>query len=100
MSVPKTTRPSELRTNLYRTLARVAEKGEVRIVPTKCGEVLLLARRDYEELRREAEYAQEFKKPPRESELVELEALLAQLAAKHGFGYENKVFKKRRQRSR
>jgi hypothetical protein len=99
MAAPKLTKPSELRSDLYNTLDRVA-KGEKHIVPMKGGEVMIISLAEFEAMRQDLEDLKEFEEPIVESQLVDAEVVFSRLARKHGLTYEDQVFKKSRKRSR
>jgi PHD/YefM family antitoxin component YafN of YafNO toxin-antitoxin module len=85
MGIPKITKQSDLRDNLYKTLDEIATGGSPHLVPTKSGEVIIISRKDYDEILLEKELLQEFKEPIRFGELTEAETVFSRLDKKFGF---------------
>ena len=103
MGLPKITKPSDLRKNLYNTLARVS-KGERHIVPTKGGEVVLLSRNTYDSLINDLELLKEFEEPIHLSELSDQNDVFASITKKYKLStpspHENSLDKKSSKKSR
>ena len=55
MGIPKVTKQTDLRDNLYKTLEEVATGGSPHLVPTKNGEVIILSRKEYDKILLEKE---------------------------------------------
>lgn len=85
MGIPKVTKPSDLRDNLYNTLDEIASGGSPHLVPTKSGEVIILSRKDYDEILLEKDLLQEFKEPVKFSELKDAKEVFSKLDRKFGF---------------
>lgn len=85
MGLPKITKQTELRDNLYKTLEEVATNGTTHLIPTKNGDVILISRQEYEAILLEKEYLQEFNTPINEEELVEVTEVFNRLDKKFGF---------------
>ena len=85
MGIPKITKQTELRDNLYKTLEEVATDGTTHLIPTKNGDVILISRQEYEAILLEKEYLQEFNSPINENELIEVSEVFDRLDKKFGF---------------
>lgn len=85
MGIPKVTKPTDLRDNLYKTLEEIATGGGPHLIPTKNGEVIILSRQEYDEILLEKELLQEFQEPVNFGELTEAEAVISKLDKKFGF---------------
>ena len=85
MGIPKVTKQTDLRVNLYKTLEEIATGGSPHLVPTKSGEVIILSRKEYDEILLEKDLLQEFKEPIKFSELTEAETVISKLDKKFGF---------------
>lgn len=85
MGIPKITKQTELRDNLYKTLEEVATDGTTHLIPTKNGDVILISRQEYEAILLEKEYLQEFNSPINENELMEVSEVFDRLDKKFGF---------------
>lgn len=85
MGIPKVTKQTDLRDNLYKTLEDIATGGDPHLVPTKSGEVIILSRKQYDEMMLEKELLQEFQAPLNFDELVSAEKVIAKLDKKFGF---------------
>ena len=48
MGIPKITKQTDLRDNLYKTLEEIATGGKPHLVPTKNGEVIIMSRQEYD----------------------------------------------------
>jgi hypothetical protein len=85
MGIPKVTKQTDLRDNLYKTLEEIATGGSPHLVPTKNGEVIILSRKNYDEILFEKELLNEFKEPIEFNELTEAKAVISKLDKKFGF---------------
>jgi len=85
MGIPKVTKQTDLRGNLYKTLEKIARGGSSHLVPTKNGEVIILSRKEYEEILLEKDLLEEFKEPIKFDELTESEVVISKLDKKFGF---------------
>ncbi len=85
MGIPKVTKQTDLRDNLYKTLDEIAMGGSPHLVPTKNGEVIILSRKEYDEILLEKELLQEFQEPIKFGELTEAEVVISKLDKKFGF---------------
>ena len=85
MGIPKVTKQTELRDNLYKTLEEIATGGSARIVPTKKGEVVILSRQEYDDILFEKELLQEFQESVKFEELIEARSVVDRLDKKFGF---------------
>jgi PHD/YefM family antitoxin component YafN of YafNO toxin-antitoxin module len=85
MGIPKITKQTDLRDNLYNTLDEIATGGEPHLVPTKNGEVIILSRQDYDAIVQEKEFLQEFKSPIKFEELTTASDVFKKLDKKFGF---------------
>jgi len=85
MGIPKVTKQTDLRDNLYKTLEEIATGGRPHLVPTKSGEVIILSRKEYDEILLEKDLLQEFQEPIKFSELTEAEVVVSRLDKKFGF---------------
>jgi len=85
MGIPKVTKQSDLRDNLYKTLDEIATGGSPHLVPTKSGEVIILSRKDYDKILFEKDLLQEFNEPIKFNELIEAEVVFSKLDKKFGF---------------
>ena len=85
MGIPKVTKQTDLRDNLYKTLEDVATGGSSYLVPTKNGDVVIISRQEYDEILLEKELFQEFQEPIRLDELTEALTVLNRLDKKYGF---------------
>ncbi len=85
MGIPKITKQTELRDNLYKTLEDVATGGSPHLIPTKNGEVIIISRQAYDEILLEKEFLQEFKDAVKFEELTEASKVFKRLDRKFGF---------------
>lgn len=85
MGIPKITKQTDLRDNLYKTLEEIATGGKPHLVPTKNGEVVILSRQDYEAILLEKELLQEFQTPIEFEDLTEASEVFKKLDEKFGF---------------
>jgi PHD/YefM family antitoxin component YafN of YafNO toxin-antitoxin module len=85
MGIPKVIKQTDLRENLYKTLEEIATGGSPHLIPTKNGEVVILSRREYDEILFEKDLLQEFQEPIKFSELTEADAVISKLDKKFGF---------------
>lgn len=85
MGIPKITKQTELRDNLYKTLEDVATGGVPHLIPTKNGEVIIISRQAYDEILLEKEFLQEFHIPIKFEELTEASEVFKRLDEKFGF---------------
>jgi PHD/YefM family antitoxin component YafN of YafNO toxin-antitoxin module len=85
MGIPKITKQTELRDNLYKTLEDVATGGTPHLIPTKNGEVIIISRQAYDEILLEKEFLQEFQSPIKFEELAEASEVFKRLDEKFGF---------------
>jgi len=85
MGIPKITKQTELRDNLYKTLEDVATGGTPHLIPTKNGEVIIISRQAYDEILLEKEFLQEFQNPIKFEELTEATEVFKRLDEKFGF---------------
>ena len=85
MAIPKVTKQTDLRENLYKTLEEIATGGKPHLVPTKNGEVIILSRKEYDEILFEKDLLQEFKEPIEFDELGEADLVIAKIDKKFGF---------------
>lgn len=85
MGIPKVTKQTDLRDNLYKTLEEVATGGSPHLVPTKNGDVVIISRQEYDEILLEKELFQEFQEPIKLDELTEASVVLNRLDKKFGF---------------
>ena len=85
MGIPKITKQTDLRDNLYKTLEDIATGGAPHLIPTKSGDVIILSREDYDEILLEKELLQEFQKPLNFDELIEADKVISKLDKKLGF---------------
>ena len=85
MGLPKVTKQTELRDNLYKTLEDVATGGSSCLVPTKTGDVIIISRQEYDEILLEKELFQEFQEPIRFDELTDASSVLNRFDKKYGF---------------
>lgn len=85
MGIPKITKQTELRDNLYKTLEEVATDGITHLIPTKNGDVILISRQEYDAILLEKEYLQEFNSPINEDELMEVAEVFDRIDKKFGF---------------
>ncbi len=85
MGLPKVTKQTDLRDNLYKTLEEIATGGSPHLVPTKNGEVIILSRKEYDKILFEKDLLQEFQEPIKFGELNEAETVIAKLDKKFGF---------------
>ena len=99
MGLPKFTKPSDLRDDLYNTLERVV-KGEKHIVSSKTGDVIILSKTEYDRMIDDLELIKEFDKPIVFSELRDSHDVFYQVEKKFGFKNESPVDKKSRKKSR
>ena len=82
MGIPKVTKQTDLRDNLYKTLEEVATGGSSYLVPTKNGDVVIISRQEYDEILLEKELFQEFQVPIQFDELTEASVVLNRLDKK------------------
>ena len=85
MGLPKVTKQTELRDNLYKTLEDVATGRSSCLVPTKNGDVIIISRQEYDEILLEKELFQEFQEPIRFDELTDASSVLNRFDKKYGF---------------
>lgn len=85
MGIPKITKQTELRDNLYKTLEDVATGGEPHLIPTKHGEVILISRQAYDAILLEKEFLQEFQNPIKFEDLTEASEVFKRVDRKFGF---------------
>jgi PHD/YefM family antitoxin component YafN of YafNO toxin-antitoxin module len=85
MGIPKITKQTELRDNLYKTLEEVANGGSPHLIPTKNGEVIIISRQEYDSIIFEKELLQEFQNPIEFEELTEVSEVIKKLDKKFGF---------------
>lgn len=85
MAIPKLTKQTELRDNLYKTLENVATGGGAHLVPTKNGDVIILSREEYDAILLEKELLQEFKEPLDMDDLIPAKDVIGRLDKKFGF---------------
>ena len=85
MGIPKVTKQTDLRDNLYKTLEEIATGGGPYLVPTKNGDVIILSRKEYDEILFEKDLLQEFQEPIKFDELTEAETVISKLDKKFGF---------------
>jgi PHD/YefM family antitoxin component YafN of YafNO toxin-antitoxin module len=85
MGMPKITKQTELRDNLYKTLEEVAKGGDPHLIPTKSGEVIIISRQAYDEIVLEKEFLQEFQNPIKFEELIEASEVFKTMDEKFGF---------------
>ncbi len=85
MALPKVTKQTDLRDNLYKTLEDIATGGGPHLVPTKNGEVIILSRKQYDEILLEKNLLEEFQEPINFGELTEAETVTSRLDKKFGF---------------
>ena len=85
MGIPKITKQTELRDNLYKTLEEVATGGPPHLIPTKNGEVILISRKAYDEILLEKEFLQEFQNPVLFEETAEASKVFKRLDEKFNF---------------
>lgn len=85
MGIPKITKQTDLRDNLYKTLEDVATGGVHHLIPTKNGDVLIISREEYDSLVLEKEYLQEFKNPIKFEELTLATDVFKKVDKKFGF---------------
>ena len=85
MAIPKVTKQTDLRENLYKTLEEVATEGTSYLVPTKNGDVVIISRQEYDEILLEKELFQEFQESIQLDELTEATAVLNRLDKQFGF---------------
>ena len=85
MGIPKITKQTELRDNLYKTLEEVATGGPPHLIPTKKGEVILISRKAYDDILLEKEFLQEFQNPVIFEETSEASEVLKRLDEKFNF---------------
>ena len=85
MGIPKITKQTELRDNLYKTLEDVATGGTPHLIPTKNGEVIIISRQAYDEILLEKEFLQEFQSPIKFEELAEASEVFKRLDEKFSF---------------
>ncbi len=85
MGIPKITKQTELRDNLYKTLEDVATGGAPHLIPTKNGEVIIISRQAYDEILLEKEFLQEFHNPIKFEEVTEASEVFNRLDEKFGF---------------
>jgi PHD/YefM family antitoxin component YafN of YafNO toxin-antitoxin module len=85
MGIPKITKQTDLRDNLYKTLEEVAKGGNPHLVPTKNGEVIIISRQEYDSILQEKEFLQEFQKKIKFEELTEASSVFKKLDKKFGF---------------
>lgn len=100
MGLPKITKPSDLRDDLYNTLDRVAKGNEKHIVPTKTGEVVILSKAEYDSLIDDLDLLKEFEAPLELNDLQDSEKVFARFEKKFGFKNANQMDKKSRKKSR
>ena len=79
MGIPKITKQTDLRDNLYKTLEEVANGGVTHLVPTKNGEVIIISRQEYDSILLEKEFLQEFQNPIKFEELTEASEVFKKL---------------------
>jgi PHD/YefM family antitoxin component YafN of YafNO toxin-antitoxin module len=84
MGIPKFTKQTDLRDNLYNTLEEVANGGVTHLVPTMNGEVIIISRQEYDSILLEKEFLQEFKNPIKFEELTEASKVFKKLDKKFG----------------
>lgn len=99
MGLPKITKPSQLREDLYNTLDRVS-RGERHVVPTKSGDVVIISKMEYDSLIDDLDLLKEFDGHVDVSELIPSDEIFAKLERKHGFANAGPVDKKGRKKSR
>ena len=85
MGIPKITKQTELRDNLYKTLEDIATGGRPHLIPTKNGDVLIISKQEYEALLLEKELLKEFEDTVPTSEMSEARIVLKKLDKKFGF---------------
>jgi PHD/YefM family antitoxin component YafN of YafNO toxin-antitoxin module len=85
MGIPKITKQTELRDNLYKTLEDVATGGAPHLIPTKNGDVIIISRQAYDAILLEKEFLQEFQNPVKFEELTEVSKVIERLDEKFGF---------------
>jgi PHD/YefM family antitoxin component YafN of YafNO toxin-antitoxin module len=85
VGIPKITKQTELRDNLYKTLEEVATEGTSHLIPTKNGEVILISRQEYDSILLEKDLLQEFQSPIDFNELIEASDVFSSLDKKFGF---------------
>ncbi len=101
MGLPKFKKPSDLREDLYNTLDRIC-LGEMHIVPTKNGDVVLLSRVEYEDLIDKLEIMKDFERAQidRTNENLEShESVFKKLDKKMGWVNAGQVGRKSKKRS-
>jgi PHD/YefM family antitoxin component YafN of YafNO toxin-antitoxin module len=85
MGIPKITKQTELRDNLYKTLEDVATGGSPHLIPTKNGDVIIISRQAYDAILLEKEFLQEFQNPVKFEELTEATKVIKRIDEKFGF---------------
>ena len=85
MGIPKVTKQTDLRENLYKTLEEIATGGSPHLVPTKNGDVVIISRQEYDEILLEKEFFQEFQEPIQLNELTDATTVLNRFDKKFGF---------------
>lgn len=85
MGIPKITKQTDLRDNLYKTLEEIATGGKPHLVPTKNGEVVILSRQDYDAILLEKDLLQEFQNPIQFEDLTDASEVFKKLDKKFGF---------------
>ena len=85
MGIPKVTKQTDLRENLYKTLEEIATGGSPHLVPTKNGDVVIISRQEYDEILLEKEFFQEFQEPIQLNELTDAPTVLNRFDKKFGF---------------
>ncbi len=85
MGIPKITKQTDLRDNLYKTLEEIATGGKPHLIPTKNGDVVILSRQDYDAILLEKELLQEFQTPIEFEDLTEATEVFKKLDKKFGF---------------
>ena len=85
MGIPKVTKQTDLRDNLYKTLEEIATGGSPHLIPTKNGEVIILSRKEYDEILLEKDLLQEFQEPIKFADLTPAETVISKLDKKFGF---------------
>jgi PHD/YefM family antitoxin component YafN of YafNO toxin-antitoxin module len=85
MGIPKITKQTELRDNLYKTLEDVATGGAPHLIPTKHGDVIIISRQAYDAILLEKDFLQEFQNTIKFEELTEASKVIERLDEKFGF---------------
>lgn len=99
MGLPKISKPSELRDDLYNTLDRVS-KGATYVIPAKSGDVVLISKEAYDGLLDDLELLKEFDPPIDRAALIENDEVFARLDQKYEFSHARPVDQKSRSKPR